>query len=56
MGFGNLRIFAFDCYPGFLGLVPNLFDAVEFGAVREQEVQGQALFVEQINKGRRQMR
>ena len=34
-----------------LGLVPELFDAVEFEAVGRQEVQGQALFLEQVNVG-----
>ena len=51
IGFEHLRVSAFDGHPSVFGLVPEPFDAVEFGAVWEQEVQGQPLFLEQINEG-----
>ena len=51
IGFERFRVSAFGSHPGVLGLVPELFDAVEFGAVGGQEVQGQALFLEQVNEG-----
>ena len=45
IGFEHLSVSAFDRHPGVLVLVPEFFDAVEFGAVWWQDVQGHALFL-----------
>lgn len=50
IGFEHLRVSAFESHPGVLGLVPELFDTVEFGAVGGQKVKRQALLFKQIDE------
>ena len=49
--FEGLWVPAFELHPGMFDLVPETFDAVEFGAVGRQKVQRDALGLEQLDEG-----